>query len=315
MDDKIAPKTSIHTLETDLATAVRDKDYGKNIIKIVTDPNKNSFVNKNPGESTNKTETNTKLDIRTVALILFSVLIIGSIITFYILYRSNNSIINDNINTDTNQVSTTTTKNSPTIKNNNILNPEIIKDVDLSNRNKVELISDINNIKNLVIENKISPYNNIGIQTNIGLPLFMEKIRYSGELSLIRALSDEYYFGLYSMPDNKFETYALIKVNDFDLAFKSMLGWEKYMPVDLKDIFKGNNIETQSTTTIKYKNADTINFIDKVIKNHDVREYIKNSDDLTIVYGFINNKYVLITSGESSFIDIKDRLLKENISR
>ena len=313
MDDKIAPKTSIHTLETDLATAVRDKDYGKNIIKIVTDPNKNSFVNKNPAETTGK--KNISFDIRTVALILFSVLIIGSIITFYILYRSNNSVINDNINTDTNQVSTTTTKNSPTIKNNNILNPEIIKDVDLSNRNKVELISDINNIKNLVIENKISPYNNIGIQTNIGLPLFMEKIRYSGELSLIRALSDEYYFGLYSMPDNKFETYALIKVNDFDLAFKSMLGWEKYMPVDLKDIFKGNNIETQSTTTIKYKNADTINFIDKVIKNHDVREYVKNSDDLTIVYGFINNKYVLITSGESSFIDIKDRLLKENISR
>ena len=36
--------SSIHTLESDLASAVRDENYGKNIIKIVTDPDRKSSL-------------------------------------------------------------------------------------------------------------------------------------------------------------------------------------------------------------------------------------------------------------------------------
>ena len=66
---------------------------------------------------------------------------------------------------------------------------------------------------------------------------------------------------------------------------------------------------------IKYYKKNTEVFIDRILKNQDIREYINNENNTTIVYGFINNKYLIITSGESSFIDIRDRLLKQNIIR
>jgi hypothetical protein len=45
--DEPLNQSSIHTLESDLASAVMDNNYGKNIIKIVTDPSKNSTFETN----------------------------------------------------------------------------------------------------------------------------------------------------------------------------------------------------------------------------------------------------------------------------
>lgn len=306
MDNETKP--SIHTLESDLASAVRDKDYGKNIVKIITDPNRKTV--EPPRE---KIAGN--MDIKKLSIILVILLLIASIITFFILYRPAPVVSNTSASTESPTNTQKQATSTAIIKNSTVLNPEIIKSSNFSDLNKQEIVNEINKIKGIILENKVTPYNNISIQTNISLNTFFEKIRYSGSSGLIRSLEDNYAFGIYSMPNDNFETYILIRISDFDLSLKSMLDWEKYIALDIKDIFTSNNISSNSTTTVIYKNKDTKNFIDKIIKNHDIREYVDNQTNTTIVYGFINNKYLLITSGESSFIDIKDRLLKENISR
>ncbi len=199
--------------------------------------------------------------------------------------------------------------------------------IDFSNLNRFEIISEINKIRENLAAKKIEANNNIAVNTNLNVTQFFEKIRYSGGESFLRSLDGDYAFGLYSVGNGKFETYLLLKVNNFDLAFKSILDWEKYLPIDFKDIFIGNNqiltlpvvastaATTTATTTIKYRKSNTPVFIDKILKNYDIREYVSNENNLDIIYAFINNKYLLITSGETSFIDIKNRLLKENVAR
>ncbi len=321
--------TSIHTLESDLASAVRDENYGKNIIKIVTDSNNKTDFSRDVENSEENIGIKDVFTKKNLVIFFIVIVVLGAAGTMlYILNKAKNvGAAEDKIDT----VATTTETNTPItntqiIKNSDVLNPEIIQSSDFSKMNRFEIIAEIEKIRVLLISKKIEPGNNIGVNTNLNITQFLEKIRYSGNESFLRALDNTYAFGLYSLKDNKFETYLLVKVNNFDLAFKSILDWEKYMGVDLKSIFIGNNelvadisqATTTATTTQnekKYGKKNTVGFVDRILKNYDIREYVKNEDNTYIIYGFINNKYLLLTSGESSFIDIKDRLLKENILR
>lgn len=321
-------ESSIHTLESDLASAVRNENYGKNIIKIVTDPTKNSTFQTNFDENDKKEGVFSFFTKKTIIVMVVIVLILSSLsVILYILYKAKN-VEKDKNEQEIQDIAVETGDkvdiNKPIVKNNNILNSEIIQSSDFSNMNRNEIVFEINKIKDLLLSKKIEANNNININTNLNVVQFFEKIKYSGDESFLRSFDNTYAFGLYSVENNKFETYLLIKVNNFDLSFKSILDWEKYIALDLKDIFIGNNIISTSTISSaasstknedKYYKKNTDIFIDKILKNHDIREYVKNEDNTDIIYGFINNKFLLITSGESSFIDIKNRLLKENILR
>lgn len=299
--------TSIHTLENDLATAVRDDNYGKNIIKVVTNHDQQLKIKSIKDEDV-KSSNKFSLNIKSISIILITVFFIGLIIASYFIYNTYTKTSNEN--TATTDIVATTTVNKPIIKDQNILNTEIIQNIDFSKLNRDGIVDSLNEAKILLNNNNITPGNNVSINTNVTFDDFLSKIRYSGEESLNRSVdTTNYVLGLYSVKDKNFENYILIKVKDFDLSFKSMLSWEKYMPIDLRGIFIGNNQISTSTE------SDTGVFLDKTLKNYDIRKYVKNSDNSTIIYGFINNKYILITSGEASFIDIKDRLLKESISR
>jgi hypothetical protein len=333
---------SIHTLESDLASVALDKDYGKNIVKIITDPDKNSTFPKVLAIPEKKQSI--FLNKKSIFIIFFIIFVITSAGTIiYILHKANNvteSTINKDIPARVENISTTT-KILPVVLNTNFLNPEILQSFDFSNSNRDQFALGLYKIKDNLTAQKIQPNNNIGINMNLTITQLFEKIRYSGNDSLLRSLDNVYAFGLYSRKEGGFENYTLIKVNNFDLAFKSMLDWEAYIPTDLKGIYIGNNeitnntvnnvsrstlststensSTTVSTTSVvnnkKYYKKNTVGFIDRTLKNYDIREYVSNENNSDIIYGFINNQFLLITSGEESFLDIKDRLLKENIVR
>jgi hypothetical protein len=325
--------TPIHTLESDLASAVMDNNYGKNIIKIVTDPTKNSTfgtnLNKEEGGD-NKKDLFTK---KNVLISLGSVFIILSILTIlYVLYKAKN-VESDAIKLQEKNLLLLSGEgllnpNQPIIKYSDLLNSEVLQSNDFSKLNRPEIILEINKIRTLLINNKTLPNNNIGINSNLNIRQLFEKINYSGEENLLRSFGNNFAFGLSTNANSQLETYLLIEIDNFDLAFKSILDWEKYTPFDLKDLFIGNNeilninviststFSSTSTPTIKkYLKNNTDMFVDRVLKNYDIREYVNNENNINIIYGFINNKFLLITSGESSFLDIKNRLLKENIPR
>lgn len=245
-DVPLEKKSSIHTLESDLAAAVMDKNYGKSIVKIITDPSKNStfptnFDNvDNKEKNINKTNHLTKKNVFIFLIILF-VLISVSVI-LYILYQAQNVEAGKKKREEKALASTSTSKtselvadaNKPIINNSDILNPEIIQSADFTKLNRGEIINEINKIKQTLLDKKISPNNTVGLNTNLDIKQLFEKIKYSGDESLLRSFNDTYAFGLYSTEKNQFENYLLIKIDNFDLAFQSILGWEKYIPIDLK---------------------------------------------------------------------------------
>jgi hypothetical protein len=330
-DEGLKKISSIHTLESDLASAVMDNNYGKNIIKIITNPKK--FLSKDvktSGESIGENKNNIFTKKNIIIFLIFIVLISSISVILYILYKAENfKNVEKTEDTATTTISTLPENNiisdQPVVRYNDVLRPEIIQSSDFTKLDRNEIVLEINKIKNVLLEKNIGSNNNVGISSNLDMRQFFEKIRYSGDDSLLRSFSDTYAFGLYINEKKQFENYLLIEVGDFDLAFRSILNWEKFIPVDLKDIFIGNNeivinststnISSSSVVEKKYYKKDTNIFVDRVFKNHDIREYVNNSNNITIIYGFINNKFLLITSGESSFLDIKNRLLKENIAR
>ncbi len=338
-DSNVDKKTvSLHTLESDLASVVNDKNYGGNIIKIVTDPNKKPVTDKkeeviadsqnNNNINTNKKNKNIyiKLFLYFILLIILSAMSYFGYVYYKLIFTTITPYEDSLVNNDLNTVGEDTQSTSTIIINNNdLLNSEIIQSSDFSKLNRLQIISEINKIKQLLIDKNIINNNNISINTNLTIVQFFEKIRYSGNESFLRSIGASYTFGFYSLKDNQFQTYLLLDVENFDLSFKSILEWEKYMPIDLKDIFIGNtelkstSTEPVSTNTDKivknYSKKNTIVFVDKILKNQDIREYVNNENNINIIYGFVNNKYLLITSGETSFLSIKDRLLKENITR
>ncbi len=355
---------SIHTLESDLASAIMDNSYGKNIIKIITDP-KNSTFNRDFNEK-NSAGSNSVFSKRNLVILSIVIFLISLVsIALYMLYESKNLWFNDSESGLVNSSEDSSLSGQqPVLKYNNVLNPEILKSGDFSKLEKEGVISEINKIKQLLLDNNIAPNNNIGIDSNLKIRQLFEKIKYSGDEALLRSFGENYAFGLYSREGGQFENYLLLEIGNFDLAFKSILDWERFMSTDLKEIFIGNNeilnkattvsvatttVATSSSTatstatttvavkktltkstattsitnsssspviiTKKYYKNNTKVFVDRILKNYDIREYVDNESNVNIVYGFINNKFLLITSGDQSFLDIKNRLLKENISR
>ncbi len=334
---------SIHTLESDLASAIMDNSYGKNIIKIITDP-KNSTYSRDFDKKNSAGSDNNFFSKKNIVILIIVIFLISLVsIALYMLYDSKNLWFNK-IESDLSNPSEdlSLSDQQPLLKYNNVLNPEILKSSDFSKLEREGVISELNNIKQLLLDSNITPNNNVGIDSNLKVRQLFEKIKYSGNEALLRSFSENYAFGLYSREGGQFENYLLLEISNFDLAFKSILDWESFMPIDLKEIFIGNNeilnkvtlTPTTSSTTVmtattsitnsssspviitkKYYKNNTKVFVDRILKNYDIREYVDNESNTNIIYGFINNKFLLITSGDQSFLDIKNRLLKENISR
>ena len=99
-------KPTIHTLQGDLAAAVNSEDYGKNIIKIVTDPQKNTFYQPEIKKSVNFSFSNQK--IISIAIIIMIVIVILGFLIFYFLQKPAKTTGSDYLAENNNQVATNT---------------------------------------------------------------------------------------------------------------------------------------------------------------------------------------------------------------
>ncbi len=329
---KDTPIQAVHTLEGDLFAAMKSEDYGNNIVKIVTNPNSNANAKFSKPSTDIETMGGDKKNVYKkyalyATIILLIILGLGVGILFYI--NSNSSTTPDN------DISTTTIATStPVLRKTAVVDPEVLKVLSIQKSNKYEFIKQINDTEAALRNSKLSANRTVGLTLDVDLPNFLSKLRYSGPDNLLRALDDDYSFGLYSNKTQAFEPYILMKINSFDLAFAGMLEWENSMPNDLQEMFAKEKLigpasteaassgtssavtQIRSTTTItKPEIYIQKRFVDQVIKNIDTRVYTDNSLNLTIVYGFINKEYLLISGGPESFIDIRNKLLSKNILR
>ncbi len=303
--DTTPKQSSIHTLEGDIFRAVNDKNYSNNIVKIATQAS-----HKQTTAPTDR-ESNSKKII--FLFVLCTVLIVG-VGAWYIFSKTDTPTINQNPDTQA----------TTTLQHRSILEAEALLQINLKELSKAAGVEKIRKIQSDLREKKITRNTMVELELGLTTADFFEKNRYSGDESLIRALTTDYSFGVYNNKNNVFETFVLFKVDSFDTAFSSMLNWEPYLPLDFNDMFFDGTQTASSTESMATSTATsspvvlkkyTPGFKDVVIKNTDTRVYTDEDGIIQFVYGFINKDYLIISGGIESFVEIKERLLNKNILR
>lgn len=131
---------------------------------------------------------------------------------------------------------------------------------------------------------------------------FFDKIGAHPPDSLIRALGDEFFFGVHTVDKNA--PVLVINVTSYDRAFDGMLTWEKTMNADLSPIFMrvprlkmgDNGLQTERT------------FIDRVIRNYDVRALLDDSGEIQLYYSFPTRNLLIIAESPYTFTETLNRL-------
>lgn len=158
--------------------------------------------------------------------------------------------------------------------------------------------------------------------------------------SLKRTLGADYAFGIYS--GDIAAPFIVLKTNSYENAFAGMLSWENYIPDDLftfMGIIPSTNsapivvkpprtvaveISTSSSTTTSTTtpavtevpvintpapdDIDITKFVDRTIKNKDVRVLQDRNGKIFFIYGFSDSRTIIITTSPESYFEIIDKL-------
>jgi len=172
---------------------------------------------------------------------------------------------------------------------------------------------------------------------------------------VLRALSDDWMLGVYADPNGTKTVFVVATVDYFQNAFAGMLQWESVMADDLKQYLYASapadiaaeavlanpmtatstanastTRTTASTTAVSTTSSflpaqqyATINqpvilrgnFIDRIVQNKDVREFVTTDGKTLFLYSFIDNTKLVITGSEATLSEILKHLEQQTFIR
>src|SRR5690606_27081114 len=101
--------------------------------------------------------------------------------------------------------------------------------------------------------------------------------------------------------------FIVARVSSFDTAFGGLLAAEDNLNADLHPLF-GDILTGPSDTGTSTPSIEPPRFSDDVIRNHDVRVLKDHLEAERIVYGFINQNTVIITTNRAAFATIAEAI-------
>jgi hypothetical protein len=243
--------------------------------------------------------------VKRIALSLFSVTLIGGgIVGGYYLYLQSplaapkvvpQTIIPRNIILSDKQISLDT---------DNIPNEQLISQI-YSEFNKNPLAT--GKILELTLQENVG-----GVTKNMTGSSFIEKADLNMPNLLVRTITDKWMLGSYSEENNQATPIIALNTDFFQNSFAGMLSWERTMPEDF-------SLLLNYRSKVQFGGLDdaTIQgqFVDRQIRNRDVREFINGRGELLFLYSFIDKETMIITTTESAFIAILDRIEKQTYVR
>lgn len=150
-------------------------------------------------------------------------------------------------------------------------------------------------IKNVTTEN--------GESTTLAtLPEFFTAIGAHPPDDLVRALSQEFFFGLHTVDTNA--PLLVVPVLSYDRAFQGMLAWEETLNADFAPIFTATSALTTGADGIPEKRI----FSDIVMRNYDVRALKNNSGNIVLYYSFPTRDTLIIAESPYTFTELLSRL-------
>ena len=214
-------------------------------------------------------------------------------------------------------------QNTPKIQS--IVNPDKQVSLFVDSISKEKIINEIYNEikKNSVGENKIielilGEKNGESISRITGSS-FIKKTGISIPDILLRSLTDRWMLGSYTENSGQKTPFIIFTTDFFQNAFSGMLVWEKSMPEDLSLLlnFKDKVKEEQETASSSISSFFNLrgNFIDKEIKNRDVREFVTSKNNMLFLYSFIYRDTLVLTTTESALLEIISRIEKQTYVR
>lgn len=129
---------------------------------------------------------------------------------------------------------------------------------------------------------------------------FMEGIGSHIPDDLVRALADEFFFGIHTVDENA--PIFVIPVTSYDHAFAGMLKWETNMNADLSPIF--TPMPSFSAAGLPQGRV----FEDMVKNNYDMRALADDSGTVQLYYSFPTQHVLIIAESLYSFTEIIARL-------
>ena len=131
---------------------------------------------------------------------------------------------------------------------------------------------------------------------------FMQAIGAHPSDELLRALSPDFFFGIYTVDTNA--PILVIPVTSYDHAFAGMLNWEPTLNADLSPVFTALPPQTTGPNGL----PTTRSFQDVVMRNYDVRALEDDSGSIMTYYSFPTQNVLIIAENAHTFPEILSRL-------
>ncbi|MCC6290685.1 hypothetical protein IT398_01275 [Candidatus Nomurabacteria bacterium] len=198
------------------------------------------------------------------------------------------------------QTSVTATKETPPpILENSIMRADFIHPISLD---ALTSVSQARETIDTTAKQKNEQNGLINIQlTKLGAPIIFGDFQKSLGLNLpeglTRHLRDNFFFGVYDNGETR-TSFLILQTSFFDQAWSAMFDWERYMASDLGPVLDSVNVNESI-------------WVDRVLRNKDARELVDKTDNSILIYGFIDEKTILITRNESTFVKVFERLIDQ----
>lgn len=277
---------SIRTYKNDVSSYIKKEGKTLSDIAIAEQNRKNRNLSNLEISDQNQKSSAKKIILAVIFLVL------GSLIVFLFFFIKNKYQNNNSNNQQTNQIEADIFDSSLESKNlqlDNLQTEYVFDKIDT----KLKESEEIHYIK-ITNNGKLITGRTLLESLNIYVPS-----------ELARSLKNDFAIG--SMGGNA--RFIILKISYYANAFSGMLKWEKNIYKDLKNILglKNESFEVTGTTTSSY-NLKTSMFYDGIISNRDSRILRDGQDKTLLVYSFIDNETLVITSNENLLKVITQKL-------
>jgi hypothetical protein len=163
--------------------------------------------------------------------------------------------------------------------------------------------------------------NELGVEEPVPTDTFLRALDLHAPDSLLRSFQPTFVFGVHVFDGN--EPFFLFKTNFFENAFAGMLAWEPAMSEDLAPLFGPKVVPlfsltapiTASSTSADIAYEDIGVFNDVVIRNKDTRVLRDENGEIVLLYSFLDQETLLITTNEYTFRELFVRLTSSRVLR
>ncbi len=295
MDDGEQKIIPLRTYEGDVAEAIRKTNASVASINIAEQ--KRKAETKNSSDLGEKTESFARNGLISLVSILLILVAGGTLAILFFLQKDKTPEI--------------------VVTQRSVISTDNLKEVDVSGLGREELIKVINSSlekKSAGSVTEIRLMENGPSGSYQILPeQFFTIIGKGAPSSLARAIGEPWMFGSFST-NERAESFILVAVNSFDNTFDGMLRWEKSMANDLREIFIDHETMV-GTSTLKVTPEVKENFEDLIIKSRNTRVLKDTRGNVIVLYSFLSDKYLVITTSEQSFREILNRFLASRFVR